>query len=463
MSSKVEYSSKYAGEVVARIIDEFKSVIDPSIRISKEEYRERWRKVQKAMDAKDYDFIYVCGSELDRSDVAWLAGVFDPIIERYGAILPREGPPILLAGPEGGHVIEEAAERSGAEVIFLKDFQISDEEYRWAKFLSLDKLLERLGLRRGKRLAICSSAEFIPYDHVTMFQGKLGSDNVVFDPMLLRIIKYEKSEKELMIAQQANRVADAALRGMLAVSLPGATELQVAAVGDHIVKALGGGRTGFPTIVTSGERGYTVIGPATNKVIHRGEMVSLGVSPTFNGYHGVVRRTIKVGGDFTSEEREFIEAVEGLYKVVMDATLKAASEDLPSNYIDMEGKKYLSKLKLKKLKGGWGTPWEPYTFIHNMGCSECQEGYGAVTPYTTNPLGGRVNLAIDVALTGFQVRGEPVFPVLYAVIEDAFWKDESRVGVYNELPLTAQHLAGSLQPIREEGANPYHRPYEGSS
>jgi len=457
----MEYSPRYAGEVVASVIDEYKSRVDTSIQIDKREYEERWRKVQEAMDARGYDSIYVCGSELDRSDVAWLAGVFDPIIERYGALLPREGPPIILAGPEGGHVIEEAAERSGAEVLFLKDFQISDEEYRWARFLSLDQLLERLGLGRGKRVAICSSGEFIPYDHVVMLQGRLGSDNVVFDPMLLRLIKYEKSEKELMIMQQANRVADAALRGMLAVLLPGATELQVAAVGDHIVKALGGGRTGFPTIVTSGERGYTVIGPATNRMIHKGEIVSLGVSPTFNGYHGVIRRTVKVGGEFTLGEREFVEAVEGLYSVVMEAAIKAASEDLPSNHIDMEGKEYLSKLKLKTLKGDLGTPWEPYTFIHNMGCSECQEGYGAVTPNTSMPLGGRVSLAIDVALTGFRVRGEQVFPVLYAVIEDAFWKEGPRIGVYNELPLQVQYLVGNLEPLREE-VNPYHVPYGGS-
>ncbi|MGC8849120.1 MAG: M24 family metallopeptidase [Candidatus Bathyarchaeia archaeon] len=459
MDLKMEYSPKYAGEVVAGIVDEFKPKVDVSIQIDKREYRERWRKVQEAMDAKGYDSIYVCGSELDRSDVAWLAGVFDPIIERYGALLPRDGPPIVLAGPEGGHVIEEAAEKSGAEVVFLRDFQISDEEYRWARFLSLDGLLERLGLGKGKRMAICSSGEFIPYDHVAMLQGRLGSDNVVFDPLLLRLIKYEKSEKELMIMQQANRVADAALRGMLAVLLPGATELQVAAVGDYIVKALGGGRTGFPTIVTSGERGYTVIGPATNRVIRMGDVVSLGVSPTFNGYHGVVRRTVKVGEGFTSEEKEFIGAVEGLYKVVMDATLKAASEDLPSNYIDREGKEYLNKLKLRTLKGDWSTPWEPYTFIHNMGCSECQEGYGAVTPYTSKPLGNRVGLAVDVALTGFQSRGEQVFPILYAVIEDAFWKDGSRVGVYNELPLLAQHLVGNLQPVAGGDVNPYHAPY----
>ncbi|MEM2850181.1 MAG: M24 family metallopeptidase, partial [Candidatus Bathyarchaeia archaeon] len=130
--------------------------------------------------------------------------------------------------------------------------------------------------------------------------------------------------------------------------------------------------TGFCTIVTSGDRNYTVIGPATNKVIQKGEFVSLGVSPTFNGYHGVVRRTVRAGENPNPEQRSFLKAVEDLYVVVMEAVKEAAREELPSNYIDMQGKRFLEGLKLKTLNGDFGTPREPYTFIHNIGCSECQ-------------------------------------------------------------------------------------------
>jgi hypothetical protein len=94
-----------------------------------------------------------------------------------------------------------------------------------------------------------------------------------------------------------------------------------------------------------------------------------------------------------------------------------------------------------------------------MGCSECQEGYGAVTPYTENPLGRQVALAIDVALLGFEERGKPIFPVLYAVIEDAFWKKGSQVGVYNRMPLSVQHLVGNTEPI-EDNINPYHSTFK---
>ena len=78
-----------------------------------------------------------------------------------------------------------------------------------------------------------------------------------------------------------------------------------------------------------------------------------------------------------------------------------------------------------------------------------------MTPYTKDPLGERVALMIDVALLGFKERGVPLFDVLYGVIEDAFWKMDSRVGVYNTLPLIAQDLVGSLGSYEQ---NPHHHP-----
>ncbi len=434
------------------IIKEARKEIDLETRIPKKEYQQRWSSVQRAMEDNEIDLIYACGSELDRSDTAWLAGIFDPIIERYGVLLPIDGKPVILAGSEGGHVLEEAADRSGADIFLLREFQISDEEYRHADFTSLDQVLKSIGMTDPKMVAIVSSPEFLPLSQYRLLRKKFG-DAVCFNP-LLKQLKYEKSHAELRVCEQANIIADAGMRAMLASLRPGMTELQLAGIGDYVMKELGAGRTGFPTIITSGERNYTVIGPATNKVIKDGEMVSLGLSPTFNGYHGVVRRTVKVG-ELTRKQREFMTSVEDLYRVVMEATIEAAEHDLPSNHIDRAGKEFLDRLELKTIAGSLDTPPEPYTFLHNTGCSECQEGFGAVTPHTDHPLGQNVALMIDIALLGFEERGKPIFEVLYGVIEDALWKMDSRVGVYNKLPLDVQELVGSEAEFER---NPYHCP-----
>jgi Xaa-Pro aminopeptidase len=449
-------------DVIEKIIAAHNLKTRREVRISKREYTRRWARTQKAMREKGYDLGYACGSELDRSDVAWLAGVFDPIIERYGILVPARGKPVVVAGSEGGHVIEDCVKASGAEIALLREYQISDEDYRFAKFGRLEDLVYRLvPFRPGRpiKIAMFSSGQFIPHDHVAMFQGRFGSDNVVFDLELLRLIKYEKSIAELTVTGVANAIADAAFLGMLAILRPGVRELDVSAAADYIMKRLGAGRTGFPTIVSSGTRGRTVLGPATNRVIKKGEFVSLGLSPTFNGYHGIMRRTVKVGAGWTRQERAFMEALEGLYHTVIRATAEAARKDLPSLVIDRKGKKHLEKTKVRDNRGRRLTPREPYTFIHNTGCSECQEGYGAVTPYSENRLARNAALMIDVAFMGFDEQHQLVFPVEYAVIEDAFWKKGKDIGVYNRMPLAVQELVGKgLADIPERIVNPYYKP-----
>ena len=447
--------------VIEEIIRVHGRAVRRGLRITRKEYAARWAAVQAAMRPKGYDLAYACGSELDRSDVAWLAGVFDPIIERYGILVPAAGRPVVVAGSEGGHVIADCLRDSGAELALLREFQISDEDYRFAKFGRLEDVVSRLvPARPGRppRIAVLSSAQFTPWDHIAMLQGRFGSDNVVLDTDLLRRIKYEKSPAELQLIGAANRIADAAFLGMLAVLAPGVRELDVAAAGDYIMKRLGAGRTGFPTIVSSGPRGRTVLGPATNRVIRRGEFVSMGVSPTFNGYHGIMRRTVKVGAELTFPERVFLDALEGLYRKVMKATVEAAAKGRPANTIDRTGKLYLQRTQIKNARGKLMTPREPYTFIHNTGCSECQEGFGAVTPFTTEPLGRNLALMIDVAFMGFDDRGKLVYPIEYAVIEDSFWKKGRRIGVYNRLPLSVQDfVGGSLADVPKKRVNPYYR------
>jgi Xaa-Pro aminopeptidase len=443
------------------IISHFNPHVDRSLTITRRDYKERWKTVQQAMKKKGYNLAYACGSELDRSDVAWLAGVYDPIIERYGILIPAEGKPVVVAGSEGGHVIADCTRASGVDLALLQEFQISDEDYRFAEFEKLEDVVSRMiSAKPGKptKIALFSSSQFIPYDHVELFEGRFGSENVVFDVDLLQRIKYEKSEKELEIIATANIIADAAFLGMLSVLKPGIRELDVAAAGDYIMKGLGAGRTGFPTIVSSGTRGRSVLGPATNRRIKKGEFVSMGVSPTFNGYHGIMRRTVKVGAERTKGEKAFMDALEGLYHAVFRATQLAAKSNLLANRIDKKGKEYLAKKKVSTLDGRRITPREPYTFIHNTGCSECQEGFGAVTPYTNEPLGKNVALMIDVAFMGFDSAGKLVFPIEYAVIEDSFWKKGKSVGVYNKIPLDVQDLAGkALIGVPKDKINPYYK------
>ena len=454
--SKIE--PRDLGRIAGRIINKTISEIDFSVRITRSEYQKRWSQVQTSMKKKGYDIGYACGSELDRSDVAWMTGFFDPIVERYAVLLPVNGKPIVLAGCEGHHVVREAAEACGCDICVLRELQISDEEYRNVKCDTIRDVARRLKVGRQPRIAIWSPAEFLPHAQYEMLTETFGKKNVVYDPLMLQLIKYQKSLRELKVMEQANKVTDAAFRAMLAVTVPGVRESQIAGVGDFVCKALGAHRTGFPTVVTSGARNYTVIGPASDKIVKRGEVVSMGVSPTWHGYHGIVRRTVRAGTNFTAGQRKFVEVVEGLHNTVWEAMIEAAAKDLPAKYTDDAGKAYLARTKLRNVKGKLVSLKEPYSYFHNAGCSEAQEGYGAVTSEFRGPFGKRVSLMLDCALLGFEDKGQPIFPCLYAVVESSTWKNGRKVGLYNKIPICVQDLAGNEKPIGKREINPYYRP-----
>lgn len=456
--ARAKLSIKDMGRIAGRIADKAMPDIDFSLRVNRGDFRKRWRNVQAKMKEQGYDLLYVCGSELDRTDVAWLTGFYDPIAERYGALVPVVGKPLLLAGCEGHHVVQEAADASGCDTALLREFQISDEEYRHVKWISMKQAASKLKIGRKPKVMIASPGEILPQAQYQLLVDNFGKQNVVFDPLLLQLIKYVKSLKELRIMEQANKVTDAAFRAMLAVTVPGVLESQVAGIGDFVMKALGAHRTGFPTIVTSGARGYTVIGPASDKVIKHGEVVSMGLSPTWHGYHGIVRRTVRVGRDFTPRQLEFLEAVEGLYRTVFEATVKAARGNLDAITTDAAGKAYLASLKVRNLKGALQGLKEPYSYLHNGGCSECHEGYGAVTGDFVGKFGKGVSLMLDTALIGFEHDGVPLFPLIYAVVEDSLWKNGRNVGIYNRIPIRAQSLLGNEKPITRRNQNPYYRP-----
>ena len=460
MARKPKLSPKDMSRIAGKIVERAMPTIDFSLHITKADYARRWKQVQAAMKEKGYDLLYACGSELDRTDAAWLASVFDPIIERYAVMLPAKGKPVVLCGSEGGHVIQEATDNSGADIALLREFQISDEEYRHAKFRKLSSVVRSLRVGRTPKVCIASNGEFLPHDQYAMLCDSFGRKNLVFDELLMQRIKYVKSLKELRIMQEANKATDAAFRAMLAVCVPGVTETAVAGVGDFVMRQLGANRYGFPTIVTSGSRNYTVIGPAVDKVIENGDVVSMGLSPTWHGYHGICRRTVRAGKNFTPGQRAFIKAVEGLYCTVWDAVEKAAAGNLPAKTIDQAGKRYLTRTKVPNVKGKPTGVKEPYSFVHNTGCSECQEGFGAVTGWFDDPMGKRVALMIDCALLGFEVHGQPIFDCVYGVVEDAFWKNGRKAGVYNRMPINVQHLVGNEKPITKKDQNPYYRPLE---
>ena len=67
--------------------------------IPREEYAERVKKVQRTMEKEGYDLILCYGNEAEPQFVRYFSAYW-PSFETAGVLIPAQGDPLLLIGPE---------------------------------------------------------------------------------------------------------------------------------------------------------------------------------------------------------------------------------------------------------------------------------------------------------------------------------------------------------------------------
>jgi Xaa-Pro aminopeptidase len=114
------------------------------------------------------------------------------------------------------------------------------------------------------------------------------------DPLLAARLR--KSPDEVLALSAACRVAEAGMRAMLTACRPGATELEVAAAGEHAMRVGGAESFCFSTIVASGEELGVMRETTTGRRIDRGDWVMIDGGCAVDGYNAEFARSLQAGG-----------------------------------------------------------------------------------------------------------------------------------------------------------------------
>lgn len=127
----------------------------------------------------------------------------------------------------------------------------------------------------------------------------------------LRLIK---TSSEIKILKDAAAIADAAFIRILDFIRPGVTELDVSNELEFFMRKQGATSSSFDMIVASGVRSALPHGVATDKVIEKGDFVTLDYGAYYNGYVSDITRTLAVG----KPSEELI----NIYDIVLEAQLR---------------------------------------------------------------------------------------------------------------------------------------------
>ena len=140
------------------------------------------------------------------------------------------------------------------------------------------------------------------------------SDSDKFDTIIadMRCIK---TEQELALIREAQRMTDETFSYILNHIRPGRTEKEIMLDMEFFMRRMGSEGVSFDFIVVSGKNSSLPHGVPTEKVIERGDFVTMDFGAVVGGYHSDMTRTVAVGE--ASDEMRLV------YDTVLKAQLEA--------------------------------------------------------------------------------------------------------------------------------------------
>lgn len=130
-----------------------------------------------------------------------------------------------------------------------------------------------------------------------------------------------KTREEIVLLKKAISLADAAFLHIREFVRVGQTEKEVAAELEYYMRKLGAEKNAFDTIAASGVRSSLPHGLASNKVIKKGDFVTLDFGAVYEGYHSDMTRTLIMGQPDAKQSK--------IYNTVLTAQTEAERKIKP--------------------------------------------------------------------------------------------------------------------------------------
>ena len=315
--------------------------------------------------------------------------VTDERNQRYAAGFPITDGAVLVAA-ERAYLITDSRyiEAAEAAVDGCVSVRLFDREHPLR-----ERVREALAESGAQRLA--AEDQRLSHAGFLMWEKTLGLTLLPAGD-LFQTLRAVKSEEELASMTEAQRISEAALEEVLHLVRPGMTEREVAS--ELVYRMLRHGSEGnsFDPIVVTGSKTSLPHGVPGDKVIEKGDFVTMDFGSLKNGYCSDMTRTVAVGS--ATDE------MKNVYDVVLRAQLagiKAARAGVLGRDIDQASRKVIAD-------AGFG-PYFGHGFGHCLGLEIHEPPFASPKGNVPLPAGSVSSAEPGIYLPGrFGVRIEDV-------------------------------------------------------
>lgn len=358
--------------------------------------------VRDILKSTGCDAALIYYDEVNIADAWYLTG-WCPQFEKGAVLLPLEGEPILLGGPESEPFAKMSSSITNTRCFSV--FMVPDEEYpnsTISTFDDLNKELRDAGIHLKKIGTVGTS--YFPHALYVQFQEGFDGAALIDITDEYEKLREVKSEWERENVRKACSFTYDAFKAMEAKVAPGVTEIEIAAEGEYVCRKAGANNFAFQCMVGSGIRANAVVPTATNKVMEEGEWVMIGIAPRYKGYAGVMGETLPVTGSYTQEQKDAMNVLRKalrLTKAMLKPGVSGIEIDKPARdlYLEHDWFKYLV-----------------CPFAHTIGLMEAERPFYG--PNSTDVLEPGMTVSIDISFFGHPTLHGARIETVYVITED---------------------------------------------
>ncbi len=261
--------------------------------IPRTEYRERLLRFQANLREAGLDAALVHGNESDCASVRYLCDYW-PTFESAAVLVPAEGEPVLLIGPES---LEYAKGRSTIQAIekMVEYRESADPEYPGIAVASYkDVLAKAMPGKTIRKLGIVSYS-ITPLPVYMSLKAQLPGVELVKADDTMVSLRSVKSASEIACMKQAFEISEKAIDAILAEIKPGMTELQVTGIAQRELYKYGAEYEGHALYVFCGQATCNAISRPTHNTIKANEVIQLNIGARVCGYSSSVGLPFSIG------------------------------------------------------------------------------------------------------------------------------------------------------------------------
>jgi Xaa-Pro aminopeptidase len=284
-------------------------------RIPDQEFTDRLARTQRLVREAGLDAWIAHSNEADFANVRYLSDYW-PIFESAGVLVPAEGAPVLLIGPES-ETFAKSHSRIPAIRKMVEYREPAEPDYPSIAVNTFASVMQESLGRAPRRIGLAGWA-ILPLPVSTGLKDAFPQAEIVKADDLIFRQRAIKSPAEVACLREAFRLSELATLKAVARMKPGMTELSIAGVAQAAIYANGAEYEGLPQYVLAGISSSHAIGRPGYRAIEKQDLVQLNLSARIHGYSaswgcpvcvGKVNKAVRALVEFGLEAHHYTETL----------------------------------------------------------------------------------------------------------------------------------------------------------